>query len=101
MRHTESMRELSSLLSRIEDVDREITIFLCLCGYGKFADIVDPGEIPIQMDVSVEFNATVAKDVLRMVCEEQKANDHPETAVKAMELCLRLSDLEKEVMDRK
>lgn len=100
MKHIESMHELCSLLSRIENADIEVAIFLHLYGYGERPDIVNPDKSLIRAGAFVKLDATIAKEVLRMVCEEQKENGHPEIAVKAMELCLRLSDLEKEVMGK-
>ncbi len=100
MKQIKSMRELCSILSRIEDIDREIAIFLYLYGYDARPEIVDPNTELIQSGTSLDFDFTAAAKVMHKVCKEQKQNGHPEVAVKAMEFCLRLSDLERDVMDK-
>ena len=98
MKQIESMRKLCALVSRIEDTDTEIGIFLHLYGYDERPDIVDPNADLIQTGAFVKFDAAIAKKALHKICEEKKENGHPEISVKAMELYLRLSDLEQEGM---
>ena len=100
MKHIDSMRGLCSILSRCEETDKEVAVFLCIYGYDKRPDIVDPNASLIQLGTLVNLNTTAAREVLHKVCEEEKENGHPEVAVKAMELCLRLSDLESEAMGK-
>lgn len=100
MKQTGSMHKLCSVLNRIEETCHEVAVFLCLYGYNDRPDIVPPDTGLIRTDVSVKFDAMTARKILRMVCEEQKEKGHPETAVKAMELCTRLGALEKETMDK-
>lgn len=100
MKQIGSMHKLYSVLSRIEESYREVAVFLCLYGYSERPDIVTPDTGLIRTDVSVKFDAATARNILRMVCEEQKEKGHPEIAVKAMELCTRLSALEEETMGK-
>lgn len=100
MKQVRSLRELCSILNRIEDISREITIFLCLYGYDARPEIVDPDAEMIQAGTSLDFDFTGGTEVLRKVCKEQKENGHPEVAVKAMELCIRLRDLERDAMGK-
>lgn len=94
------MREICSILSRIEDIDREIVTFLYLYGYDARPEIVDPDTGLIHASTFLDFDLTAAKEVLNKVCKEQKENGHPEVAVRAMELCLRLSDLARDAMGK-
>lgn len=100
MGQVKSMRELCSILNRTEDIAREIAIFLHLYGYDERPDIFDPNTELIRVGTSLDFNVSAAVEVLHKVGEEQKENGHLEVAGKAMDLCLRLSDLERDVMGK-
>lgn len=97
MKHIESVCRLCSLLNRIDEAGTEFSIFLCIYGYDERPDIVGPDIGLIRTKMSIELASEAAQKVLYRICEEEKENGHPEIAVKAMELCNRLMNLEKEI----
>ncbi|WP_251390961.1 hypothetical protein [Mediterraneibacter agrestimuris] len=93
MKPIESIHELYSVLNDIEGLEAEVAAFLSLYG-GKEYEHTNL----IHMGALLKFKSDNADRILYEIYEEHKRNGRLETALEAMELRLRLSDLEDEIM---
>lgn len=93
MKPIESIHELYFVLNKIEELESVAAAFLNLHGYKgcEHTNLIHMGAI-------LKFSADNAQRILYKIYEERKENGHLGAAVEAMELRLRLSDLEDEIM---
>lgn len=96
MKSVNSIREVCTILQRIEEAGEEASLLLYLYGYADRPDILDVQAALYKLKVLIDFDPAFLREALDKVSREQKEKGCPEVAVKAAELCYRLYNLEKE-----